>query len=215
MSKVKVVVIGASGFGRETLDVLDAMHEEFRNIEVLGVLDDSPSTSNLRRLSERRVTYLGSVNDFLKNPIADTRFVVGIGKPAIRQEIQARFVESGRLPFTAIHPNYVIGEETTVGLGSVICAGAVLSTNVTTGESVHVNPSATIGHDSVLEDYVSVNPGAVVSGEVTLGRLSLTGAGAIVLQGLNVGARVTVGAGSVVTKDVPPGMTVMGVPGRW
>lgn len=215
MSNFKVVVIGASGFGRETLDVLNAMNGAFRNVEVVGVLDDSPSAANLRRLSERSIDYLGSVDDYLESPLDNTRFVVGIGNPVIREALQSRFVRSGLLPFTAIHPGSVIGEKSTVGLGSVICAGAVISTNVTMGESVHINPNVTIGHDTVLQDYVSVNPGAVISGEVTIGDLSLIGAGVIVLQGLNIAEHTTIGAGSVVTKNVPPGVTVKGVPGRW
>ncbi len=40
------------------------------------------------------------------------------------------------------------------------------------------------------------------------------GAGVIVLKGVRIGRDAVVGAGAVVTQDVPPGVTVAGVPAR-
>lgn len=211
----RIVVVGAAGFGRESLDVLGSLTVRSSAIEVSGVLDDSPSPENLARLEARGTRYLSSVDDYLAGPVPDSHFVVGIGDPRIRSTVHSRFVEAGLAPFSAAHPSSVIGEQSTIGAGAVICAGALISTNVALGEGVHVNPGATIGHDAVLEDFVSINPGAIISGEVSVGTASLIGAGAIVLQGLRIGEGSIVGAGAVVTKDVPTGAIVKGVPGRW
>ncbi|MFW6139600.1 MAG: serine O-acetyltransferase, partial [Spirochaetota bacterium] len=48
----------------------------------------------------------------------------------------------------------------------------------------------------------------------TLGNNVVVGAGAIVLGAIDVGDGARIGAGSVVIHDVPPGATVVGVPGR-
>ena len=40
------------------------------------------------------------------------------------------------------------------------------------------------------------------------------GGGAIVLAGVTIGADSVVGAGAVVTRDVPPGVVVVGNPAR-
>jgi maltose O-acetyltransferase len=40
------------------------------------------------------------------------------------------------------------------------------------------------------------------------------GSGAVVIQGVRVGAGTTVGAGAVVVRDLPAGVTVVGVPAR-
>jgi len=213
----QVVVVGASGFGRECLDVLEAMSAAGVEIDVLGVVDDAPSEVNLERLAARGVSCLGTVSQWLgsESAEADKRYVLGIGDPSVRRRLVERLDDVGVLPFTALHPNATVGARAVLGDGVVVCAGATISTNVRLGRHVHVNPNATIGHDAKLGDYVSVNPGAVISGEVTIGDGTLVGANATILQGLDVGREAVIGAGSVVTRHVPSAVVVKGVPGAW
>lgn len=211
----RVVVIGASGFGREVLDVLEAMQAAGEDLQIVGVVDDGPSDVNLARLADRDVAYLGTLYSWLIFGDYDTRYVLGIGSPGVRRRLVAHLDGIGAKPFTAIHPSATFGARCQLAEGVVVCAGATISTNVRLNRHVHVNPNATIGHDAELKDFVSVNPGAIISGEVVIGHESLVGAGAIVLQNLTAGGRVVLGAGAVMTKDVPDGVVVRGVPGRW
>ena len=129
--------------------------------------------------------------------------------------LPASSIPAGLASFTAVHPSAAAGWGCVFDVGVVVCAGVTISTNVKLGRHVHVNPNATIGHDSVLCQFVSVNPAAVISGEVTIKEGALIGAAATILQGLTVGERSVIGAGAVVTKDVPPDVVVKGVPGVW
>jgi sugar O-acyltransferase (sialic acid O-acetyltransferase NeuD family) len=210
----RVVVVGASGFGRECLDVVDAMAAAGSMVEVSGVVDDGPSDLNLERLAARGVTYLGTVEEWLSLE-SPARYILGIGSPQVRRDLVDRLEGAGADPFTAIHPSATFGACVEVGEGVVVCAGVTISTNVRLGRHVHVNPNATIGHDAVLGDFVSVNPAAVISGEVSIGEGTLVGAAATILQELSVGVSTVVGAGSVVTKDLPNNVVVKGIPGRW
>lgn len=211
----RVVVVGASGFGRESLDVLEAMQAAGSNLEIVGVVDDGISELNRARLSDRGVAYLGTTEDWLASNPDGQKFILGIGNTKVRRMLVEKLEAHGLQAFTAIHPTAVIGSLSAFDEGVVVCSGAVISTNVRLEKHVHINPSVTIGHDTVVREFASVNPAAVLSGDVVVQTEVLVGASATVLQQLIVGHGTTVGAGALVTKNVPPNMVVKGVPARW
>lgn len=210
MSGRPLLVIGAGGFGRETLDVANSLGGVY---DILGVLDDAPSEINMKRLAQRGVAYLGTVEGWLVRG-ERAAFAIGIGSPASRRKLADRMEAAGQAAETLVHPSAVIGTAGEIASGSVVCAGVQVSTNVRLGRHVHLNPHSTIGHDAVLEDFVSVNPAATISGECLIGAGALVGAGAVILQGLHVGAASVVGAAACVVHDVPVGATVKGVPAQ-
>lgn len=210
----RIVVIGAGGFGRETLDVVEALIAAGESLHLAGVVDSGPRQEDLGRLATRGIRYLGTEDDWLPTAAGDERFVVAIGSPRVRATVAARLAAAGLRAKTLVHPRAVIGSQAHIGEGVVITSGVQVSTNVTLGDHVHLNPGCILGHDAVLADCVSVNPGAIVSGNVVIETGTLLGAGSVVLQGLTVGADVTVGAAACVTKNVAAGMTVVGVPAR-
>jgi len=210
-----VVIIGAGGFGREALDVLQAINNRSSvdSLNLLGVVDSAPSDLNLGRLAARGVPWLGTIDDWLGSDTT-ANYVVAIGSPGTRALIDERLQAAKRTAMTLIHPDAHIGSMVTIGAGSVISAGAHLSTNIRLGRAVHLNPNSTIGHDTHLDDWVSVNPGAIISGDVTIEPRVLVGAGAVVLQGLRIGHDAIVGASACVVNDVHSSSTVKGVPAR-
>lgn len=210
-----LIIVGAGGFGREALDVVEAMNATKAGpvYEILGVLDAAPSAANLARLSARGVTYLGTDSEWRETGV-QADYLIGIGNPQTRQRMAEAFSRAGFDAATAIHPAATIGSRVSIGEGSVVCGGVQLSTNVSLGRHVHVNPNATVGHDAVLQDFVSINPAATISGEVAVGARSLIGAGAVILQGLTIGADALIGASACVVRNVEQHALLKGVPAR-
>ena len=58
------------------------------------------------------------------------------------------------------------------------------------------------------------DPGVVLGGRSRVGKRSFVGLGAVVVSERTVGDDAVVGAGAVVVRDVPPGVTVAGVPAK-
>lgn len=84
------------------------------------------------------------------------------------------------------------------------------------GACVVVGETAEIGDDVTLYHGVTLGGTSWTAGKrhPTLRDGVLVGAGAKILGPITVGAGCRIGANSVVIDDVPPGMTVVGIPGR-
>ena len=218
MSATPLVIIGAGGFGREVHDVVEAINEDRAataspSIECVGFLADGHADVEL--VEERGVPFLGPVTG-LTSLAADVRYVIGIGNGAARRRIDEWATAEGREAMSSlVHPRTALGRHrVTLGPGSVICASSVLTTSVRLGRHVHLNMAVTIGHDAVLGDYVTVNPHASISGNTVLEDEVTMGAGSVIIEGRRIGARTTVGAGAVVVRDLPGGVTAVGMPAR-
>jgi serine O-acetyltransferase len=104
---------------------------------------------------------------------------------------------------------------------------AMMTAQVCVGRTVVMQPGVLIAHGQVVIDgFAEVHRGAVIYPWVTIGlrhsqypgptigRRARIGTGAKVLGRLTVHRDAKVGANAVVTEDVPPGVTVVGVPAR-
>ena len=165
--------------------------------ELVGVVDDAPSEANLELLQRRGVSHLGTSKEWLARGDSAS-FLLAVGNPHVRLSLCEQFEAVGSTAATVVHPSAILGFGVTVEPGVIVCAGALVSTNVRLGPHSHVNPGAVIGHDTQLARLVSVNPRAVVSGACLLAEGCLLGAGSVVLQGLRVGEWATVGAAACV-----------------
>jgi len=206
-----LVIVGAGGFGRETLDVVRAIDPFGSRWQFVGfVADSKPEAGLLERID---ASFLGDDEAFLKDPIA-THYVVAIGDPTLRRRVAERYDAANLLPVSLIHPSAWIGSDVEVGEGVVVCAHTSITTNIRIGRHVHIDRLATVGHDSVIEDYVTLHPSSIISGGVYVSSGSRVGSNACVLPGVFVSQNVILGAGAVLTKDADPGVTYVGVPAR-
>ncbi|WP_168583430.1 acetyltransferase [Gephyromycinifex aptenodytis] len=208
---VPLVIVGCGGFGREVHDVIDAVNSHSPTYDLLGYVDDNPASENLSRVHARGSRVLGDLG-WLANAAPRVQYLIGIGSPAVKAKIDARMGE--RKTPKVVHPRATLGFDVRLSPGTVICAGSVLTTNITLGRHVHVNLLCSIGHDSTIGDHASINPLVAVSGDVQVGARVMLGTHSAILQGLTLGDDSVVGGAALVVKDVAAGSVVKGVPAR-
>jgi sugar O-acyltransferase (sialic acid O-acetyltransferase NeuD family) len=140
--------------------------------------------------------------------------VVAIGHCRTRLRVLDDLARWGFARPTIVHPAAWVSPSASLGAGAVVFAQAAVNACARLGDGCIVNTGASVDHDARLGDGVHVCPGARVAGEVVVGDASWLGIGCSVIQRVRVGADVTVGAGAAVVRDLPDGVTALGVPAR-
>jgi sugar O-acyltransferase (sialic acid O-acetyltransferase NeuD family) len=183
-----VYIFGAGGFGRE----VEALCHR-NGIYVLGFIGKNESYNCLYRA------------------------LVAISDPFIRYNVVESIIDAGGIFLDKLVDKDAIltdPDKTWIGVGSIICPGAILTTNIHIGNFCQIHVGSTIGHDTILNDYVTMVPGVNVGGNVSIGELCYLGANVSVKEGVNICVGVTVGMGSVVIRDITEPGTYVGVPAR-
>ncbi len=209
---MKIAIYGAGGFAREVAWLAESCDGVNGSYEVVCFIDDNESLWGQKM---NGVSVIGI--DAARQQFSDAMVVSGIGAPSVRQTTMEAAKAVGFTFATLIHPRTEYSRFVDFEQGVVICAGSILTTNISLGKHVQINLDCTIGHDVVLGDYTTLSPGVHVSGWVHVGERVYIGTGAVIINGtqdkpLVIGDNAIVGAGACVTKPVEPGSTVVGIP---
>lgn len=203
-----MLIAGAKGFASEVLEVV---HQSFQNERIAFFDDVSLNAPDFVHGEFPVLRSISEVQDFFtKN---GNKFTLGVGTPKVRRFLAEKLLEIGGELTTIISRDAKIGSfGVTIGNGSSIMDGAILSTNCEIGVGNLIYYHSIVTHDCRLGDYVELSPGATVLGRCTIGNNTSIGSNATILPDLSVGNNVIVAAGAVVTKDVPDNCMVAGVP---
>jgi sugar O-acyltransferase (sialic acid O-acetyltransferase NeuD family) len=209
MNAKQIVIYGAGGFAREV-----AWLAEEVGYSVAAFIDDDPSHQGMRLNGFPVIGLEHGATQFNQCEIA-----IAVGSPSTRELLMTKSIRAGFRPSTLIHPRVERSRWIEYGEGVVICAGSILTTNITIGNHVQINLDCTVGHDVVMEDFSTLAPGAHVSGWVRLERGAYVGTGAVIINGtstkpLVIGAGAVIGAAACVVKSVEAGAIVAGVPAK-
>lgn len=204
-----LVILGAGGFARRVLALIDAINAHHPQFKVLGFLDRVSDTP--RQIQRAGYEVLGG--DSLLDSI-DADYLIGVGSPLVRARLDGFASGLGRQAPIAIHPAAIFEPRVELSPGVMVMASGCVEADAVLGRHAYVNVHAVVGHDCHIGDHVTISPNAVVAGEAVLEDGVEVGANATVKQGCRVGRNSRVGANAMVARDVPPGITVVGVPAR-
>lgn len=203
-----LLLLGAGGLAREVLASL-RQAQEYR---IFGFLDDDPARHGTR---VDGVPVLGGLSGAANYPRCSFLACAGSGtaRAGMVQTLARAGVGEDRFA-TFIDPAVRMTGGCTVGPGSILLAGTVLTAAVRVGRHVAVMPNCTLTHDDVIEDYATLTSGVCLGGGVQVGSGAYLGMGSTVRQGVRIGAGTVVGMGAAVLQDLPGGQTWAGVPAR-
>lgn len=208
MKMKDVVIIGAGGFAREVAWLIEEINKKNEQWNILGFIDDN--TENIGK-SLNGYKIIGNT-DYLNEMNKNIYAVIAIGNGKIRKKVVEKLKK--RKFGILIHPNVSISDSISIGEGSIICSGNILTVNINIGKHVIINLDCTIGHDAVIENFSTFLPGTNLSGETIVEECSTLGTGSTVIQGVKIGKNVMVGAGAVVIRDISDDSTAVGNPAR-
>ncbi len=160
------------------------------------------------------VPVLGGKDWMKDNHESDYHYVCCIGNPKAKAKVVGQLKEFNVKFASGIHPSVIMSETTTIGEGTVITAGNIVTTNIKILNHVIFNLACTLGHYAVVNDYCTINPGVNISGDVILEEGVLVGTNAAILEKLTIGKYSIIGGAALVNKNIPSYVTAVGIPAK-
>jgi sugar O-acyltransferase (sialic acid O-acetyltransferase NeuD family) len=202
-----MLLVAASGLAREVLSVCEALGRP-----VLGVLDDDPGKAGT---ALGTAAVLGPLERVRDHPGAE--LLLCAGKGSVRRDLAVRLAAIGvgdDRYATVVDPSVRISSSCSVGVGSILLGGVVLTSDVRIGRHVVCMPHVTLTHDDDLADYVTLTAGVSLGGGVIVGEAAYIGMNAAIRERLSVGRGCVLGMGAALIVDQPPATVYAGVPAR-
>jgi sugar O-acyltransferase (sialic acid O-acetyltransferase NeuD family) len=208
----KIYIFGASGFGREVLDTIEAVNSIKKTYEIQGFIDDDISLRG-KVLNEQKVLggsdYLIELSERDKN----IYLAVAVGDSVVREKIITKikpFVKFDNI----IHPTAIISRFSKIGIGNIFQADVNVNANALIGDYCVFNGKTGLGHDSKISDFVSAMSYCDIMGNVTIKNGVYLGSSVKIHPGKNIDEYAKIGMGSIVITNIKAHTTVMGNPAR-
>jgi sugar O-acyltransferase (sialic acid O-acetyltransferase NeuD family) len=210
MKKLKdLYIVGAGGFGREVAWLVERVNAVEPTWNLKGFIDDNIIVQGT--LQDEYPVVGGC--DYLFGIEQEIWIVCAVGAAKIRKKIIEKLKNCSNIKYaTIVDPSVICSKRVTIGEGSIICAGTIITVDISIGNHVIINLDCTIGHDDIIHDFVTVYPSVNISGNVEVGECTELGTGMQIIQGRQIKADTIIGAGAVVVKDINISGTYTGVP---
>lgn len=197
-SKGRLVIVGAGGFGRETLEwAQHHIQTGAASYDRIAFLDDAPAFDRFPRLKS---LFAGTLAQYQPDP--QDQVVIAVGDPKTRCDIDTLLRKREAQMGSVIHPTAIIGASSALSPGAILAPNVVVTTDVKIGLHAHFNIGATIGHDATLGDYVTLSSHTDITGGCQVEDFVFLGSGARILPGCHIAEHTRIGAGAVVMRSI-------------
>lgn len=203
-----LVIWGCGGHAREVNHLCEQL-----GFEVAGFLDER---AEMKGKIIDGIPVLGDLEDVSSLQDRVKIICAGVGDPSLKKRLAMKTMAAGfRLAESLVHPSVYISKRNMLGIGSILCEGTIVTTNVHIGDFVIINRRCNISHDDIIADYATIGPGVNIAGHVAIGEGAYIGIGSSIRENVNIGAWSIVGGGAFVKHDVPEKTLYAGVPAKF
>lgn len=204
-TKNEVVIFGCSGHAKVVADIIFKSNK----YNIKAFVDVRIHETNLFGIPIISEKYFFS-------DIKTKTGIVAIGDNYTRQLVTQKIISE--IPdfifSSAIHPSSQIGQDTTIGPGTVIMSGTSINSSVSIGSHCIINTGSSVDHDCIIEDFVSIAPGSSLGGNCIIGKSSIISIGSTLIHNIKIGKDTLIGAGSLVIKNIPDFCVAYGSPAK-
>jgi sugar O-acyltransferase (sialic acid O-acetyltransferase NeuD family) len=208
----QLVIVGASGFGKEVHQLICDINFIHLDWELLGFLDDDVS---LHGQIINDLPVLGGID--LLQKFTNLNVVIGVSEPNLKMRIIKKIREMNEfIDFPSFfHPSVSINSKLIkFGIGNIVCQYCLFTTNIEIGNFNTFNTRVTLGHDVNIGNFNSFNPNIQISGNVIIGSSNFFAVNSVILQGISIGNDNFIGACSLVIKKIKDNTKVFGIPAQ-
>lgn len=207
--KRNLIIYGAST--PDVLKIVGAINKNQPTWNIKGFIDDTPEKQGKEFFGH---IIIGGIKKISELDIDSIYFFNNVYRTtANRRTVTKKLEENNCRLISLIHPNTDI-LMTEIGIDVIIEDKVALGAYVRIADHCCIKRAASLGHESKLDQFVFIGPGATLCGRVNVGEGAYIGARSCILEELTIGQNSIIGAGAVVTRDVPPNITVTGIPAR-
>ena len=186
-----LLIIGARGFGREVYSLATQTKEYNKEWVIKGFLDDK---SDALEGFENYPEIISSVENYEVKE--DDLFICALGDTTQKKKYIGMILERGGNFANVIHPTSIIGKNTKMGYGVIICPFTYVSNDIIVGNFVTIQTHSAVGHDTIIGDYVQINALTFFVGYSKIDDAATINPGAMIAPKKRVGENTIIGLNS-------------------
>ena len=207
LENIRIVIVGAGGFGREVASWYLDSHGYKQNIVFI---DDSKK--GVIAIGPHQFLVVSDLDTYVRN--SHDKVLMGVASPHAKQDIANKFSQKNIRFSTFCHKSVICSPGAEIGEGSIICPHSVLSDNVRLGRLTTLNLCCTIGHDSSIGDYSTLSSHVDITGGCQVGKLVFWGSGSRIIPNKHVSDGCKIGAGSLILHNISERRIVYSPPSK-
>lgn len=206
-----IIIYGSGGMALEVVQLIEDLNDVEPTWNILGYIDDFRGDQGEHNPMVNGYPILGT-RQIIPSLPPSAYWVIAVSNTAARRTLFNSLREYHLNYATLVHPTVKRSKNVSIGEGSIVSYGCILSVNVVLGCHVYLNMRTIVGHDSVIEDFSTCLINCIVAGNVLIHEGVLLGSNCVIKEKTTIGSHSKISMGSAVFFHVEDNVVVMNPP---